>query len=289
MLTGSLFWGCLFAGVIVGSLVGGASFLFVWQGSIFYMQQLAALIIGVAVIAVLRLIIMMYGRFRYFKSFFRTHPARANIFFLAMEWANFALTAGFVFVRLVKLLLIAGLSVGRIDTPFLAKGVGVMGPLELDPFPTIHMRDIMSHEAHRHPYMETLGTIYLMKLRYGKLFCSNAGSCWRLIFVYALMPWMQKYRIFATDEKMLDEDGNEIIDDNEVSKELRDLDQNMARNLDIRSSYKAAPVILQNLKKSTTNKDLTISRLRDENARLQAAVKELSDKLKRKSKKSSDK
>lgn len=50
-----------------------------------------------------------------------------------MEWANFALTAGFVFVRLIKLLIVAGLSVGRIDTRFLAKGVGELGPLELDP------------------------------------------------------------------------------------------------------------------------------------------------------------
>lgn len=59
------------------------------------------------------------------------------------------LTVGFVFVRLVKLLIVAGLSVGRIDTRFLAKGVGEFGPLELDPFPTIHMRDIMAHESHR--------------------------------------------------------------------------------------------------------------------------------------------
>ena len=98
---------------------------------------------------------------------------------------------------MIKLLLVALLSVGKIDSPFLAKGVGEVGALQLDPLPTIHMREIMSHEAHRHPYMEALGTIYLKKLRYGERFGSNAGSCWRLLFVYALMPWLQKYRIYG--------------------------------------------------------------------------------------------
>lgn len=67
------------------------------------------------------------------RTCFSSTAQAANIFFLAMEWANFALTAGFVFVRLIKLLIVAGLSVGRIDTRFLAKGVGELGPLELDP------------------------------------------------------------------------------------------------------------------------------------------------------------
>ena len=101
----------------------------------------------------------------------------------------------------------AALSVGRIDTPFLAPGVGVVAGVELDSYPTVHMREVMSHEAHKHPYMESLGTIYLMKLRHGKSFCTHAGSCWRLIFVYALMPWMQKYRIFENKSER-EEDPN---------------------------------------------------------------------------------
>jgi hypothetical protein len=53
------------------------------------------------------------------------------------------------------------------------------------------------HEARRHPYVELLGNIYLMKLRYGTNFGNTAGSCLHLIFVYALLPWLQKYQIFA--------------------------------------------------------------------------------------------
>ncbi len=36
-----------------------------------------------------------------------------------------------------------------------------------------------------------------MKLRYAKDFGSRAGSAWRLVFIYALMPWMHQYRILG--------------------------------------------------------------------------------------------
>ena len=56
-------------------------------------------------------------------------------------------------------------------------------------------------QAHRHPYIEQLGVIYLMKLRYNEHFGKRAGTCWRLIFVYALMPWMHKYRVLTRPEQ----------------------------------------------------------------------------------------
>ena len=90
MLTGSLFWGCLFAGVIVGGLIGAVAFFFLWQGSIYFVQRAVAIIIGIVIIAVIRVGIMFYGRMRYFQSFYRKKPAAANFYFLAMEWANFA-------------------------------------------------------------------------------------------------------------------------------------------------------------------------------------------------------
>jgi hypothetical protein len=49
--------------------------------------------------------------------------------------------------------------------------------------------------------MEQLGVMYLMKLRYQHHFCNRAGSCWRLIFVYALMPWLHRYRVLAHPEQ----------------------------------------------------------------------------------------
>ena len=38
-----------------------------------------------------------------------------------------------------------------------------------------------------------MGAMYMMSLRHDD-FGSYAGSCWRLLFVYALSPWMRKYR-----------------------------------------------------------------------------------------------
>jgi len=70
----------------------------------------------------------------------------------------------------------------------------------LDYYPTIHLQDLLAQEAHRHPYIEVLGTMYLMKLRHGPNFGSRAGSCWRLLFVYALMPWLRKYRALTRPE-----------------------------------------------------------------------------------------
>jgi hypothetical protein len=112
---------------------------------------------------------------------------------------SFFFTAAFILVRMFKILLIAASSIGHIDRKLLADGVGQLGPVEFDPYPTIHVRDLVAHEAHRHPFIEILGTMYLMKLRYAKQFGSRAGSAWRLIFIYALLPWMHQYRILGDD------------------------------------------------------------------------------------------
>lgn len=80
----------------MGGLIAAIVFFFLWQGSIYFAQRLVAIIIGVIVIALIRVGVMCYGRMRYFKSFYRKKPAAANLYFLAMEWANFgvSLTCG---------------------------------------------------------------------------------------------------------------------------------------------------------------------------------------------------
>ena len=144
--------------------------------------------------------------------------------------------------------------------------------------PTINMRDIMSHEAHRHPFIEAMGTIYLLKLRYGKAFCSNAGSCWRLLFVYSLMPWMQRYRIFdAPGLARFDEFGNVILTDDEAHLAMKDM------NVSSKSRLKVAPRSLQDVQKES--KDKVILGLRNENEELRAALAKLEEKLKKKKKK----
>lgn len=122
---------------------------------------------------------------------------------------SFFFTAAFILVRMFKILLIAASSIGHIDRKLLADGVGQLGPVEFDPYPTIHVRDLVAHEAHRHPFIEILGTMYLMKLRYARHFGSRAGSAWRLIFIYALLPWMHQYRILGDDTNSDDNLKNE--------------------------------------------------------------------------------
>ena len=195
ILTGSIFWGTLFSSVVVGGFIGVIVFFFLWQASVYFAQKIASLFIGILVIILIRLGILLTCRCIMYKTFYRQKPGAANLSLLSLEWANFFLSAGYVFMRMIKLLVVAGTSIGRIDTPFLAPGIGRVGPIELDVYPIVHTKDILLHEAHRHPYIEQLGLMYLMKLRYAKHFGNRAGSCWRLIFVYALMPWLHKYRV----------------------------------------------------------------------------------------------
>ena len=54
---------------------------------------------------------------------------------------------------------------------------------------------LMNFVQHRHPYIERLGLLYMLKLRNGKHFGTQAGAGWRMLFVLALLPWMRKYRV----------------------------------------------------------------------------------------------
>jgi hypothetical protein len=54
-----------------------------------------------------------------------------------------------------------------------------------------------------------------MKLSYADSFGNHTGSTWRLIFVYALMPWFHKYCINDGNYgKNLDKDGDGVVDVN---------------------------------------------------------------------------
>lgn len=128
------------------------------------------------------------------KAFYRMRPAAANLIVLVRECGLVALTQWFVVVRCMKLFLTMILYIGRVDTPFLYDQCGQIGGLRVDREPYMFQIDILQHEAHRHPFIETLGTMYLYKLRYNDSFCTVAGSTWRLVFLFVLMPWLSKYR-----------------------------------------------------------------------------------------------
>ena len=44
---------------------------------------------------------------------------------------------------------------------------------------------------------------YLMKLKHGENFAKKTGSIWRLLFVFAMFPWLRQYRILK-DEDILE-------------------------------------------------------------------------------------
>lgn len=80
--------------------------------------------------------------------------------------------------------------------------MGCVVSCRFDYVPFNFVKDLLGHDAHRHPYIDRLGTMYMMKLKHNK-FGSEAGSCWRQLFVVALMPWMMKHRVF-NDAKLAD-------------------------------------------------------------------------------------
>jgi hypothetical protein len=74
-------------------------------------------------------------------------------------------------------------------------------------YPHIFRKAILASDAHRHPYIERLGMMYMMKLKHGDKFGKKSSSTWRLLFVFALMPWLRKYRILDKD---IDIDENKV-------------------------------------------------------------------------------
>ncbi len=52
--------------------------------------------------------------------------------------------------------------------------------------------------------------MYLLMLRHRDKFCNEAGSCWRLIFVYVLMPWLSKYRSMRRPPSLEHENGGSM-------------------------------------------------------------------------------
>jgi len=209
ILIGSIFWGSLASSILVGGVIGCIVFFFIWQATEKFALRFIAFLVGICVTLIVRVIILVCFRGKNFDAFYRSKPARANILSLFLEAATFGLSVGFIFMRAIKLLLAAGMWIGKIDRPFLASGVGnLWGYFELDGYPSIFQRDILSHEAHRHPWIELFGAMMMMKLRYGDSFARSAGSSWRLIFVYSLLPWLSKYRTLTRSKHLMGNDEN---------------------------------------------------------------------------------
>jgi hypothetical protein len=187
---------------------------------IFLIPAVFGAVLGFIIILLLRISILMLLRCAFFSAFYRKKPAASNVMFIVLETWNIALTFGFVTVRAVKLIAISVMFIARCDVPFLAPGVGKIGPVELDGSFTAFRKNLLMHEAHRHPLIERFGLLCLLKLRAGDHFGTRAGAAWRLLYVLTMMPWLRKYRIKGKlIERKLSEGGKEASDElDKVSK-----------------------------------------------------------------------
>jgi hypothetical protein len=206
LLFGSIFWGSFYTSVAVAIIIGVVVMLAVWPVTSNYFLAILANLIGLAVTLGLKYLVLLFLRRRYHAAFYRKRPARSNVLNVVLGCWNVALATGYVLARGCLLLLAAALHIGRIDVPFLAPDVKQFGLIDLDAYPTAYRKALLSSEAHRHPWIERLGSMYMMKLRHGDDFAKTSGSVWRLLFVFALMPWLRKYRILARPELQDDDE-----------------------------------------------------------------------------------
>merc|ERR1712226_1501254 len=190
-----------------------------------------------------------------YAGLYRKHPVASNLFSFALECWHLGLTLLGILLRLLKFLLATGIYVGRIDKPILQQDL----LLDLDNFPRAFRQDLVLAEAHRHPYMERLGTMYMMKLRYQDQFSTPAGATWRLLFVMALMPWLRKYRI-----------QNDNFDLNVLQLRLQNQDMKPEQSPEI--TYNEPSMLMEELENR-------VKELEKKNRKLEKKCKKLEDKL----------
>ena len=196
----------MISSVVIGALAGGFIYALMWEPTQRLVFGLVGNLFGLSVVLIVKIIIMQIIRFSHYKAFYRTKPLSANVVNICMECYAIGISIWFMLVRTIKIVIVAALYLGRTDTPLFSAGVGIFGPLEIDNWPTVTRKEILIHDAHRHPYIETLGYLYMMQLRYRDGgFAKRACSAWRLLFVLALMPWLHKFRDTARPDHFVGE------------------------------------------------------------------------------------
>uniref|UniRef100_A0A6V2KGM0 Uncharacterized protein n=3 Tax=Ditylum brightwellii TaxID=49249 RepID=A0A6V2KGM0_9STRA len=226
-ILGVMIWGAAFTTLFFTGIVAIIILLLFWEVTRPIVFQILGVVIGVVVtLAIKSILFVVFGKLNY-AAFYRRRPLVNNISVVALEAWHLGLTVLFVVARLVSLLVAAALHAGRVDMSVLTESAGAIGPIDLDPLPASYRKDLLLADAHRHPFIERLGAMYLMKIKHGAKFATAAGSVWRLLFVFALMPWLRKYRIASEvdlpEELVLQEIGTKP--DHQYKKKIEQLEK----------------------------------------------------------------
>lgn len=167
-------------------------FLLFWPLTQTLMLYLIAWGLGLTITVAARMIVQWACRRSFSKGMYRVRVKPDNIKNLALECWRMGTGSGGLLVRLGLLLLAVAVFIGRIDVDLLQEDLAIF-----DGYPRWFQVDLIVHEAHRHPYIERLATLYLYRWAYYRRnqFGKTSGACWRLVFVLTLMPWLVRDRV----------------------------------------------------------------------------------------------
>lgn len=123
------------------------------------------------------------------RGFYRKRVNQFNIGSLVVESVMIGLGIALALFRALVCISISLFYIARADRLLFDNEItiGLGHPLlrTRDHLPVSFRKEILLQEAHRHPYIEVLGKMYMMKLRYQERFANRAGCSMRLIFAGA--------------------------------------------------------------------------------------------------------
>lgn len=200
MNTANAIYGLIGSAILFYLMVGLILFLFQWPFSQDFMRRMLSWGLGLGITMGLKMVLTMSCRRVQYRSFYRIRPHAANLSALALECWYAGLGGSVLLGRITQFLFAALFWVGRIDVAFLSSDVVLFG-YHFDYVPINFIKEILVHEAHRHPYLERLAQMYLMKLRYKDFAACGAAAAWRQLYVVALFPWLAKHRVFDAERR----------------------------------------------------------------------------------------